>query len=175
MHIPRRRYRTIYLDPPWPERGGGQIKRGADKHYPVMSILAIEEAIRPHTIKMADGAHMYLWVTNNYLPMGLRVMASAGFRYITTITWMKNRVGLGQYYRGMTEHCLFGVRGRVPYRLLPSGKRAQGVTGFYAGRTDHSVKPEEMRIMIERVSPGPYLELFARRRVAGWSVWGNEV
>jgi len=122
-----------------------------------------------------DNAHLYLWVTNNFLYDGMEILDRWGFRYITTITWMKDRIGIGQYYRGITEHCLFGVRGRIPYRTLPNGKRAQGQTGFLAPRTAHSVKPEAMRQMIERVSPGPYLELFARRRVEGWAAWGNEV
>ena len=30
------RYKTLYADPPWMERGGGQIRRGADRHYPLM-------------------------------------------------------------------------------------------------------------------------------------------
>lgn len=29
--------------------------------------------------------------------------------------------------------------------------------------------------VIERVSPGPYLELFARRHRHGWDSWGNEI
>lgn len=177
MLIPRlRRYRTIYVDPPWPERGGGKTVRGAQKHYPLMSVIQIEEVIRLHVNqRMLPDSHMYLWTTNNYLPMGLRVMSGAGYRYITIVTWMKDRMGLGQYYRGMTEHCLFGVRGQLPYRQLSNGKRAQGVTGFTAPRTRHSQKPEEMRVMIERVSPGPYIELFARHPTSGWAVWGNEV
>lgn len=28
------KYKTIYMDPPWAEQGGGKIKRGADRHYP---------------------------------------------------------------------------------------------------------------------------------------------
>jgi len=36
------KYRTIYADPPWPECGGGKIKRGADRHYKLMSIREIK-------------------------------------------------------------------------------------------------------------------------------------
>lgn len=167
------KYATIYADPPWAESGGGRIKRGADRHYPLMKtrdILAL-----PVSDLAADDAHLYLWTTNNFLPDGFDVMKAWGFRYVTVITWMKDRQGLGQYYRGITEHCLFGVRGRIPYRVTAEGKRAQGVTGFFAPRTKHSAKPQAMREMIERVSPGPYLELFARYRAPGWDVWGNEV
>jgi len=169
----RRRFRTLYADPPWPERGGGQIKRGADKHYPLMR--AADIALIDTAQWMRPDSHCYLWVTNNHLTDGLDVLALWGYRYVTMVTWMKDRPGLGQYFRGKTEHCLFGVKGRLAYRYLPSGRRAQGVTGFSAPRGEHSVKPAEMRAMIERVSPGPYLELFARRPVPGWTVWGNEV
>jgi N6-adenosine-specific RNA methylase IME4 len=171
-------YRTIYADPPWLERGGGQIKRGADRHYALLSTVAICEL--PVWQWAAKDAHLYLWVTNNFLPDGLTVMRSWGFRYVTKVTWFKERdgkpqIGLGQYYRGVTEDCLFGVRGSLPYRETLEGKRAQGLTGIFAPRGEHSVKPEAMRATIESVSHGPYLELFARRPAPGWTVWGNEV
>lgn len=167
-------YATLLADPPWMEAGGGQIKRGADRHYPLMKTREI--GALPVRDWMAPDAHAYVWVTNNFLPDGLEVLRAWGFRYVTCITWMKDRAGLGQYFRGMTEHCLFGVRGRIPYQLTEDGHRLQGVTGFFeAPRVEHSVKPEQMRRMVERVSPGPYLEMFARRPAPGWDVWGNEV
>ena len=176
------RYATLYADPPWPERGGGKIKRGADRHYDTMTVKAI--AAMPFGAWAAWDAHLYLWVTNNYLPAGLECIEAWGFRYITCVTWVKDRQGLGQYYRGLTEHCLFAVRGSLGYQVLEDGKRAQGTTGFYepenlpsaieAPRQQHSVKPERMRRYIERVSPGPRLELFARKASPGWDVWGNE-
>lgn len=165
-------YQTIYADPPWLERGGGQIKRGADRHYPLMATSEICKL--PVGEWAAPDAHLYCWVTNNFLEDGLDVLHAWNFRFVTLITWMKDRAGLGQYFRGLTEHCLFAVRGKVPYKLTPDGHRLQGVTGFQAPRGAHSVKPETMRQMIERVSPGPYLELFARRPAAGWDVWGNQ-
>lgn len=169
------KYRTIYADPPWMESGGGKIKRGADRHYPLMrtsEIAGLGDFVKSIS---SDNSHLYLWVTNNFLPDGLTVMHAWGYRYVTMITWMKDRIGLGQYYRGMTEHCLFGVKGNCEYRLKPDGKRAQGRTGFIASAGRHSEKPKEMREMIELVSWGPRLEMFARCRVEGWEVWGNEV
>ncbi len=168
------KYRTIYADPPWMERGGGKIKRGADRHYPLMKTSEII-AMAPQIWELAEeDAHLYLWVTNNFLPDGLKVMEAWGFRYVTMVTWLKDKPGLGQYFRGITESCLFGVRGHLPYKIL-DGHRQQGLTGFTAPRTEHSKKPEEMRRMIERVSYGPYLELFSREDHEGWDVWGNEV
>ena len=168
-------YQTIYADPPWPEIGAGKIRRGADRHYPLMTVAEIKAMALSVGSIAAQNCHLYLWVTNNFLPAGLEVMAAWGFRYVTKITWVEDRAGLGQYYRGKSEDCLFGIRGQLPYKVLPNGKRAQGVTAFYSPRRAHSEKPPEMRTMIETVSYDPRVELFARRQEEGWDVWGNEV
>lgn len=121
-----------------------------------------------------DNCHLYLWTTNNFLSAALNAMAAWGFKYKTIITWEKDRIGLGQYFRGMTEHCLFGVKGNLPYKII-DGKRQQGKTVIIAPKGRHSEKPEEMRKMIETVSYEPYVELFARKRSPGWTVWGNQI
>jgi len=167
-----KRYRTIYADPPWPERGGGKIKRGADRHY---SLMTVKEIMALPVANLAeDNCHLYLWATNNYLPAALEVMRAWGFTYKTAITWGKDKFGLGQYFRGQTEHCLFGVKGNLPYKVT-DGKRQQGITLILAPRREHSRKPDEMRQMIEKVSYEPRIELFAREQVDGWDSWGNEV
>ena len=174
-----KRYKTIYIDPPWAEYGGGKIKRGADRHYKLMTLAEIESLpIR----ELADegGCHIYLWVTNNFLEKGLALLKKWGFEYVTTITWLKDRFGLGQYYRGITEHCIFATtKKKLPYKvnLEADGrtKRCQGVTGFYEPKTIHSRKPIKMRQMIENVSYAPRIELFAREEFETWDCWGNEV
>lgn len=166
------KYRTIYADPPWMESGGGGL--GANAHYPLMKTKEII-SLAPMVQELAEeNAHLYLWTTNNFLPDALEVMKAWGFRYITTITWMKNRMGLGQYFRGLTEHCLFGIRGKLPYKVI-DGKRQQGKTGFFEKKREHSRKPVQMREMIEKVSYPPFIELFARERFDGWDAWGNEI
>lgn len=170
------RYKTILADPPWPEKGGGKIKRGADKHYELMSVLEIVRlGSMVKDLRDPGGCHLYLWVTNNHLPAGLEVMSSWGFEYITVITWLKDKIGLGQYFRGITEHCLFGKYGQLPYKIDNDGGRMQGVTGFRASRTIHSRKPEGMMEMVMKVSYPPYIELFARPpHPNGWDTWGLE-
>ena len=98
-------YRTILADPPWNERGGGKVKRGADRHYPLLRTAEIIEVMQAQLAArdIAPDAHLYLWVTNNYLPDGLRVMEALGFTYKTNIVWAKHRAGLGQYFRGKHE------------------------------------------------------------------------
>jgi len=176
-------YKTILADPPWPEVGGGKICRGAQKHYPVMRVFEIiplmKEVLKG---KVEENAHMYLWVTNNNLRDGLRVLDALGFEYKTMIVWNKRdpdgrgNIGLGQYFRGVSEPCLFGVKGVLPYRTDDeTGKRLQGITAFFAPRREHSQKPEFMYEMIERVSHPPYFEMFCRIKRPGWDAWGNEV
>lgn len=166
-----KRYKTIYADPPWWIEAGGP-KRGANWHYPLMRT---EDICALPVKDLADkDAHLYLWTTNAAFPEALTVIRAWGFKYITCITWVKNTVGFGQYFRGMTEHCLFARRGMPPPKM-EDGHRVQGRTVFFAKRTVHSRKPKEMREIIERVSYGPRLELFAREQHDGWDVWGNEV
>lgn len=122
----------------------------------------------------ADNCNLYLWVTNNFLPEGLAVMKAWGFEYKATITWAKDKIGLGQYFRGQTEHCLFGTKGHLPYKVV-DGMRQQGRTLLTAPRPIHSRKPQEMRAMIEKVSYAPRIEIFARAVAPGWDAWGNQV
>lgn len=124
-------------------------------------------ALPVHELIDPEGCHLYLWTTNNFLPDALEVVKAWGFEYVTLITWMKDRQGLGQYYRGLTEHCIFArTKKRLPYKML-DGKRQQGVTGFQEAKSAHSRKPETMRRMIERVSYAPRIELFAREKHRG--------
>jgi len=165
-----RRYKTILIDPPWYERGGGRIKRGADRHYPLLKTEEIISVIKKSGVfNPSENCHLYLWVTNNFLEDGLKVMKALGFRYITNIVWVKDRFGLGQYFRGQHELCLFGVKGRIKTRNRSTS------TVILAKRREHSRKPDEMYELIEKCSYPPRLEMFARNRRKGWDVWGDEV
>ena len=84
------RYKTIYADPPWMEAGGGKIKRGADRHYPLMKTKDIINL--PVADIADDNCHLYLWTTNNFLQDALKVMEAWGFKYKTKITWVKSIV-----------------------------------------------------------------------------------
>lgn len=141
---------------------------GAQRHYPLMTTDEI--AALPVAALTTDDAHLWLWVTNASLFAGYAVMEAWGFTYRSCLTWVKPGLGLGSYYlRNNTEHLLFGTRGKAPiqFRSQPSW--------LFAPKQDHSHKPEEQYAVIERCSPGPYLELFARRKRPGWYAWGNEI
>jgi N6-adenosine-specific RNA methylase IME4 len=169
-------YATTLLDPPWLESGSGRIKRGADRHYPLLSRPEILSTVtRSGMFTPAKNAHMYLWVTNNHLPDGLWLMDALGFEYKTCITWAKSRPGLGRYFRGKTEHLLFGVRGRGMEVRTDDNGITTLITEPFTGKRVHSRKPDEAYRVIERRSQGPFVELFARQRRAGWDAWGNEL
>ncbi len=162
------RFSCILADPPWEERGGGKICRGAQRHYPLMKTAEIAR-LPVDRIAMPD-AHLWLWVTVNFLEDGLRVMSAWGFRYVSQRVWVKGRAGLGQYFRMQHEILLFGSRGqaRVPE---PAGRRSSVIQ---AERTKHSAKPEAVYRDIAACSPGPRIELFSRKAQPGWTVLGNQ-
>ena len=159
------KYRTIMADPPWDVQQKGAL--GAVRHYRLMDLDQIKAM--PVAELATEDAHLWLWVTNATLRAGYDVIEAWGFTPRNQLTWIKPRLGLGQYLRNATEHLLLGTRGRAPvnYRSQP--------TWMFAPLQDHSHKPEEQYAVIERLSPGPYLELFARRRQPGWHAWGDQV
>lgn len=165
------KYRTILADPPWDIEQKGA--RGAAEHYQLMTLERIKQM--PVADLAADDAHLWLWVTNATLRHGYDVAEAWGFTVRSPLTWVKFRLGLGNYLRNSTEHLLFATRGKAPVQF-----RSQP-TWIQAPVQDHSHKPEEQYALIERISPGPYLELFARRRPPQtpgqppWHVWGNQI
>ena len=163
--LPPGGFATILVDPPWPLQSG-------EKHYRTMSLARITAL--PVGQLAARDAHLWLWTTNALLPTAYEVAEAWGFTVRSPLTWVKFRLGLGGRYqlRNATEQLLFCTRGKAPL-----GSRSQP-TWFNAPVTEHSRKPAEQFAIIERVSPGPYLELFARRRPESnqpWAVWGDQV
>jgi N6-adenosine-specific RNA methylase IME4 len=169
-------YSTIIADPPWYQQGGGKSKRGADRHYPLLKEHQIKRVMSEMLDgKVAEDAHLYLWVANNHLPEGLRVIEHLGFRYITNLVWAKTRFGLGRYFRGQHELCFFAVRGRGFTPKTEVNNIPTLVGGGLIKPTRHSVKPIEMHKLVEARSDGPYLELFARKQASGWDCVGDEL
>ena len=169
-------YKTILIDPPWNQKGGGKIKRGADKHYKLMKEPQMTEVIRNVLDgKVDEDAHMYLWVANNHLPEALRIIEKTGFRYITNIVWAKTRFGIGRYFRGQHELCLFATKGRG-FGVKTDLNNVSSLLGkSMIAPSRHSAKPVEMYELIEARSQGPYIELFARNARDGWDNWGDEI
>jgi N6-adenosine-specific RNA methylase IME4 len=170
------KYRTIVADPPWAYRTTKILTTAktpttrpeAVARYPTMPVEDI--AALPVSDWADADAHLYLWVTNPKLFDAAPVIRAWGFQYVTLLTWRKlGTLGMGYYFRGDTEHVIFGVRGKAP--IAP---HLRVRNWFAAPKTGHSRKPDLFYEMVERVSPEPRLELFARRRRYGWDAWGNE-
>jgi N6-adenosine-specific RNA methylase IME4 len=146
------------------------------RRYPTMSLHEICEL--PIGAHANNPSHLYLWCPNALLREGLQVMEAWGFTYKTNIVWYKVRKdggpdgrGVGFYFRNVTELLLFGIRGSM--RTLQPGRTQ--VNLICTRKQEHSRKPDEVYDIIESCSPAPYLELFARERVQGWTQWGDEV
>lgn len=163
-------FRTIVADPPWqygdnlPGRG-----RGAEKHYPTLTVeqIARREFSFPWPPLMPD-SRLFLWATAPLLREALFVMEAWGFRYRTGAVWEKvGRLGMGRTFRIQHEHLLVGVRGRPD--VLSHNIRSV----FRAPLRAHSQKPDEAYDLIEQLSPGPYVELFARTPRPGWVTLGT--
>ena len=170
---------TILADPPW--RFSNRTGKMAPEHRRLSryaTLTADQIAALPVAQIAARQGHLYLWVPNALVAEGLEVMRCWGFTYKTNLVWYKVRKdggpdgrGVGFYFRNVTELLLFGVRGSL--RTLKPGRTQ--VNLLASRKREHSRKPEEIYGLIERCSPGPYLELFARDRVEGWTAWGDEV
>lgn len=176
-------YRTIVADPPWvygkwgnPSRParttGGPFKGGAAiaLPYPVLTVAGIT-ALPVRDLATPD-AHLYLWTTNRYLEQAFGIVRAWGFQYAQTLVWAKTPMGRGPggAFAQNAEYVLFARRGTLPHT-----RRQESVWFNWKRTGQHSRKPDAFLDLVEQVSPGPYLELFARRQRLGWSVWGNEV
>lgn len=182
------KYRTIVADPPWAYPGGwpGGSSTSASSvfnkgprpkqtrtalPYPSMSIEEI--CALPVASLAASDAHLYLWTTNRYLRNAYAVAEAWDFRFSQILVWAKTPMGIGPggAFAQSAEFILFCRRGSLKplarhNTVWFNWKRA----GLYA----HSKKPDAMLDLVEQVSPGPYVELFARRARFGWDYYGDE-
>lgn len=177
--LPTGKVSTFVADPPW--RYGNTSTRGAaEDHYDTMTIedLCALDIVKD---KANEQSHLYLWTTAGHLPEAFKVMEAWGFEYKTYLVWVKPQMGMGNYFRVSTELVLFGIRGG----LLTQANDIMNY--FQSPRAKHSAKPLEFHDLVEKASPGPYMELFSRCHAndvlhsctcskcrLGWTVWGNQ-
>lgn len=173
----QKKYGVIYADPPWSFKvySGKGKQRSADRRYDTQSLDDIKAL--PVDKLAADDCALFLWAVMPELPGALEVIKAWGFEYKTVgFTWVKqNRSGdglfwgMGYWTRANAEVCLLATRGSPRRQAMDVHQVVMTPVG------EHSRKPEEVSARIERLLPGPYLELFARRPMPGWTVWGNEI
>ncbi len=156
---------TMLVDPPWPIEGASALLP-----YEATSIEELKAL--PVAPFCAERCHCHLWcLPNPTLSRAEEILLAWGFRPVAILTWLKTgALGRGGYWRHQTEHLITGVRGdadRFDDKGLPSW--------IEAPRGRHSEKPDEIYEAIERASPGPRIELYARTRRPGWFAWGHEI
>jgi len=160
-------YSIIYADPPWRYEYPISTSRKVEQQYPTMDLKDIKELQIP-----CDGnALLFLWATAPKLTEALEVMDAWGFIYRTNAIWDKEKIGMGYWFRGQHELLLVGVKGDFP----PPNAKQRVSSVFRIPRTKHSEKPKEIRDLITKWYPNNRkIELFAREKIPGWEVWGNE-
>jgi N6-adenosine-specific RNA methylase IME4 len=192
MNWPTGKYGAILADPPWrfnvwsgetpvKARESTSTYTSAQVHYETMSPEEI--AAMPVGDMAADDCALFLWVTWPTLMQAIDLIATWDFKYKTcAFDWMKAHntqpdffqdeipalMGMGYWTRANSEPCLLATRGK-PKRLNADVRQ-----GIIAPRREHSRKPDGIHERIERLVAGPYLELFARQKRAGWTAWGNQ-
>ena len=187
LHVPQAgSYRCVVSDPPWhhaTRSPKGQTRRSPSHHYETMPLDAI--CALPVREVAARDCHLFLWTTQPHLQQAFRVIEAWGFRYSSVHTfWVKltpkgadsiwitpDRLarGMGFTTRKNVELLLLGRRG-APRRLV----KDMGDV-LFAGRRQHSRKPDESFARVERYCAGPRLEMFSRERREGWDAFGLEV
>lgn len=163
-------FKCIVADPPWDVMAGpGYNSNGASRplEYHTMTV----DEISAMKIPAAKDAHLYIWTINKYIEQTYAIARAWEFEPSTMLYWLKQPMGLGLGGAFVTcvEPILFCRRGRLEAKR----RHDRNWWGWPRGR--HSQKPEEFQTIVESVSPGPYLELFARRNRPGWTAWGNEI
>lgn len=160
------RFSTIYTDPPW-NYGNQGTRSATSNHYETQDL----EWLKALPVKelTADKAHLHLWTTNAFLFDAKELLEAWGFTYKSCFIWVKPTIGMGNYWRVSHEFLLLGVKGNMTFQ----DKSLRSWMEIKRGK--HSEKPELVRELIMKGSPSPYLELFARKIVPGWTVWGNQI
>ncbi len=158
-------YSTIVADPPW-SFDSAATKADARKHYTTMTLADICKL--PVRGLAAPDSHLWLWAVNGLMEEAYTVVRSWGWRPITLLTWCKPQPGVGHYLRNNTEHCIFATRGKP---MTPAEKPM--ATWYEWNRTSHSAKPPAFYDLVEKVSPGPFVELFCRTPRFNWDTWGH--
>ena len=166
--MPKDKYNVIYADPPWKYEFSVSSTRAIETKYSTLTTDEICNIIPPAT----NDAILFLWTPAPKLEDGLKVMKVWGFSYKTNMVWVKDKIGMGYYFRSKHELLLVGIKG--DFKPPKEDRRFPSV--LEASREEHSKKPEKMYEIIENMYPnGKYLEMFARNRRKGWASWGVEV
>ncbi|HXJ15349.1 MAG TPA: MT-A70 family methyltransferase [Candidatus Limnocylindrales bacterium] len=162
-----KKFGTIYADPPWLYDNQG-TRAATGNHYTGLTVQQLCDL--PIRRLAADDAHLHLWTTNGFLFECPKIFEAWGFEFRSSFIWVKPQIGIGNYWRNSHEFLLTAIRGNCKSFADKSLRST-----LECDRGEHSAKPEQVRAMLEKASPGPFLELFGRSPAPGWTVWGNQI
>jgi N6-adenosine-specific RNA methylase IME4 len=162
-------YRVATCDVPWPYeiRDEDPSKRGV-RPYPTMSIADIRALPIP-SLMHADSI-LWFWTSNFHMYEALKALELWGLEAKTILTWVKDRMGNGDWLRSQSAHCIMAVRGKPVVTL------SNQTTVLFAPMRGHSVKPVEFYDLVESLCPAPrYADLFSRyQHNDKWDCHGDE-
>lgn len=173
--IPKGKYRVIYADPPWfysaDQHGKAEAQQTVlETHYTPMDtehICALPVKERAH-----DNSVLFLWVTSPKIFEAQNVIDAWGFTYKSMFVWDKVKHNVGHYNSVRHELLLICTRGDC----MPDSPKLIDSVQTIERSDSHSEKPEQFRKIIERMyTKGPRIELFARKKVKGWTYYGKQL
>jgi N6-adenosine-specific RNA methylase IME4 len=167
LEAPQQKYDVIVIDPPWPY--GSEYdpeSRRVASPYPEMSI----EEITSIPVPCAENSILWLWTTNAFMKDAFHILDSWGFEPKTILTWAKDRIGIGYYLRGQTEHCILATKGNPNYNTENAQKYS---TLLHAKNEGHSQKPQEFYDLVDAICLGWKLDYYGRKKREGWHVFGT--
>ncbi len=129
-----------------------------------MSIAELEALELP----AAKNCVLWLWTTNAFIGEACALLDVWGFQRKTILTWVKPRLGLGNWLRNCTEHCLLAVKGSPKVSLTNQS------TVLEAPACGHSRKPDAFYALVDGLCVGRKLDYFSREKRSGWEQFGNE-
>lgn len=174
--FPDKKYNTIVIDPPWDISMTGKVKRRENRAeklpYKTMSLQEIKDI---PLYKIANiGCHVYCWTTNKMLRNAFEVLESWGVNFHLCLVMVKPSGMCPCFgYTFATEFVLFGFFGKPMQKFQKIGELNWFKAFNKAGK--HSVKPDEFYRIVDKMSPSPKIDMFARREIKGWDVWGDEI
>jgi N6-adenosine-specific RNA methylase IME4/predicted DNA-binding protein len=166
------KYKIIYADPPWSYNDKQDTNKlgGAKKHYNLMNLDDI--CNMPIKDKTEDNAVLFLWGVVPQLEEALQVIKAWGFKYKTHFVWDKVKHNMGHYSSVRHELLFVATKGSCTPENIKLFDSVQSIEKT----NKHSEKPEEFRNIIDTLYPScNRIEIFSRKKVDNWDVWGNEI
>jgi N6-adenosine-specific RNA methylase IME4 len=165
LQAPEGLFDVIVIDPPW-NYGTTYDPEGrrVASPYPEMDM----EELKALKLPVNENCVLWLWTTNAFMHEAFHLLEAWKFEPKTILTWAKDKMGLGDWLRGQTEHCILAIKGKPIINLTNQ------TTLLQAKSMGHSRKPQEFYELIDSLCYGRKLDYFGREKREGWDVYGTQ-